>query len=537
MRIPILHRLAPRYCRIAVSKIREPSIDAGISNGLSSYLVYNPGTSGGDSGGGAFTGELVGQAVINAIVIVCVIAAATFVLVACYYFRLIKLMVAYLIFASMNLLGYSGGFMAVTAISVWKIPVDWATLAVVMLNFAVGGVVAVFWQKGVPRAVTQGYLVAVSVIMAWILTKLPEWTSWALLVALALYDLCAVLTPCGPLKWLVHLAQKPGAQPIPGLLYEANVGGSGDSDAGRVRDTLATSGGVRKAATGASTTGPTRSSGGAPGATGSTDSELAARQRMMQLLSQKAAQEQAQPREATSAPAPVIDVVDADAALAAALQAEEEEAGRANGAVPGSAASPSPGDVEQALDSVRDWGSAKSSARSVFSSSGVSSSGRGRGNSSSGPTASKRYLPTAQASSSGGSGYSRTMPLVSRSDEETGHAVTATAAGVVAAPEGDNDDEEEFELVGDRSIKLGLGDFVFYSVLVARAALFDMSTFAATFVAVILGLGGTLFLLGVFKMALPALPISIFLGVALYFATRLAITPMLIETSLNGVGL
>ena len=87
----------------------------------------------------------------------------------------------------------------------------------------------------------------VSVIMAWIVTKLPEvtasssvvapfvfvlmalnhwywgffqslfhlcyacpvlflryslcqWTGWTLLVALALYDLCAVLTPCGPLK-------------------------------------------------------------------------------------------------------------------------------------------------------------------------------------------------------------------------------------------------------------------------------------------------------------------------------------------------
>ena len=88
-----------------------------------------------------------------------------------------------------------------------------------MFNFAVGGVVAVFWQKGVPRLVTQGYLVAVSVIMAWILTKLPEWTSWALLIALALYDLCAVLTPCGPLKALVKLAQE-RQDPIPGLLYE-----------------------------------------------------------------------------------------------------------------------------------------------------------------------------------------------------------------------------------------------------------------------------------------------------------------------------
>ena len=87
------------------------------------------------------------------------------------------------------------------------------------------------------------------------------------------------------------------------------------------------------------------------------------------------------------------------------------------------------------------------------------------------------------------------------------------------------------------SSAVGLGDFVFYSVLVSRAALFDVSTFAATFVAVILGLGGTLFLLGVFKKALPALPISIFLGVVVYFVTRLAVTPFLAELSIAGAAL
>lgn len=39
---------------------------------------------------------------------------------------------------------------------------------------------------------------------------------------LALYDLCAVLTPCGPLKVLVHLMQERN-EPLPGLLYEADL--------------------------------------------------------------------------------------------------------------------------------------------------------------------------------------------------------------------------------------------------------------------------------------------------------------------------
>ncbi len=41
------------------------------------------------------------------------------------------------------------------------------------------------------------------------------------------------------------------------------------------------------------------------------------------------------------------------------------------------------------------------------------------------------------------------------------------------------------------------------------------------------GLGGTLVLLSVFKKALPALPLSIFLGVCFYLLTRVVIMPYL----------
>jgi hypothetical protein len=155
---------------VAVGQIRDPAQDAAISSGLSMYLVYDDTSSAGSSGASSAD---IGQAIINAIVIVSVIAAATFVLVLCYKFRLLKCMIAYLIFACMNLLGYSGGFMFLAAVQRFRVILDFLTLALVMWNFAVVGVVAVFWQKGVPRRVTQGYLVAVSVIMAWILTKLP----------------------------------------------------------------------------------------------------------------------------------------------------------------------------------------------------------------------------------------------------------------------------------------------------------------------------------------------------------------------------
>lgn len=69
------------------------------------------------------------------------------------------------------------------------------------------------------------------------------------------------------------------------------------------------------------------------------------------------------------------------------------------------------------------------------------------------------------------------------------------------------------------------GDFIFYSVLVSKAALYSFTTFVACFLVILAGLGVTLVLLAVYHKALPALPISIALGVIFYLATRGLIEP------------
>ena len=204
------------YSAHAFSAVAVP---VSISMILSSLAVVfiNDGLNGQSSGGAGIpvvfeessddtSDERFVSALVNALAIIGAIIGATFLMVFLYYFKFMKLLIGWLVCSTALLLAFSTGLVVQTGMILAQVPFDAISYSFIFYNFAIVGVTAVFYQKGIPPIITGGYLIVISVTMAWILLRyLPEWTSWALLALLAFYDLCAVLTPCGPLKWLVGM--------------------------------------------------------------------------------------------------------------------------------------------------------------------------------------------------------------------------------------------------------------------------------------------------------------------------------------------
>nr|XP_043617275.1 presenilin-like protein At2g29900 [Erigeron canadensis] len=158
-------------------------------------------------------------ALLNSLVFVTVVTLVTFLLVLLFYFRCTQFLKYYMGFSAFLVLGFMGGEIGLMLIQVFHIAIDVFSYVLLLFNFTIVGVLAVFMSK-VPIFVTQSYMVVIGVLTAYWFTMLPEWTTWVLLVAMSLYDLAAVLLPGGPLRLLVELAMSRD-EDIPALVYEA----------------------------------------------------------------------------------------------------------------------------------------------------------------------------------------------------------------------------------------------------------------------------------------------------------------------------
>lgn len=456
----------------------------------------------------------------NAFVMVLVIAAMTFGIVLLYKYRCMKVLIGYMVFSSASLLGVLGDYLGTLAIEIYRIPIDVISYNISIYNFAVVGVIAIFYQKGIPSYITQIYLVFTSVILAWHLSHFDEWTAWTLLVMLALYDLCAVLTPCGPLRALVNAMQEEGSPEMPGLLYEAHLPPGTKKPGSRQPSRSQTSHNDTEHRSVVSNDEDSDDEG--RGEHDDDDDDNSKREQPTERIERSISSEQVNNTEQVRQS--ILDVQD-ESSSSPLTQGPRATIPLAIAKVYQLQVVHTYG-TSSPRNRQRNWNSNESNINNSPLLTDSSEEFYSRNFSASQLCADVEV----EFPRDGGriekdcSSGKRPKYLVYNGNNELRRILIVSPKGGVFEVTDDGDDNSS---VFDEpsSIRLGLGDFIFYSVMVAKAAMYSFTTFAACMLVILSGLGGTLVLLSVYHSALPALPISIFLGVIFYLLTKVVIEP------------
>ncbi|KAI6215252.1 Presenilin [Aphelenchoides besseyi] len=127
-----------------------------------------------------------------------------------------------LIMSSVVILGMINAIYIEQLMKNYNQTLDLLTYLFLVWNLAILGMICVHWKA--PQRLQQAYLVMMCALMALVFIKhLPEWTVWAVLVVLAIWDLVAVLCPNDSLRVLVETAQERNKPIFPTQTYSTTV--------------------------------------------------------------------------------------------------------------------------------------------------------------------------------------------------------------------------------------------------------------------------------------------------------------------------
>ncbi|KAI7852435.1 Presenilin-domain-containing protein [Circinella umbellata] len=487
-----------------------------------SYVVFPTNDSGSTATGGSSDGgesddgggSGITQSLTNALIIIGQIIVVTVVIV--FFFRKgwIKVLIGFFMIVVLMLLGFMTYLLLLNLIQVFSIPLDYITMIFALWNFAVAGLVSIFW-KG-PLWLQQAYLTVMSSLMAFSLTGLEEWTTWILLGLLAVWDLIAVLCPFGPLRLLIESSRKQQRE-VPALLYSVNA----------VWFMLAASDHLRLSKN------ITLSS-----------SSLSSNKRSSSIEEKPldvAGQQQGPSNNGRKRTVTLTSITDTIHSLTSSTSGYEAST---SSTAPLQQNAISPGVHHNSRYSQPSSSTLASSTEGAMGIAPTSGGVVAGGKVSRSVTESESHQQEQEQSNKG---FTR---LRTDSVSSTTVAAQSNTENVITDSRIDNDssnissqrrrrsndtqrnndtqsseeerDEDDVERSG---LKLGLGDFVFYSVLIARAALYDWITTVCCTIAVLTGLTTTIFLLAIYKKALPALPISIAFGILFYFVSKTVLVP------------
>jgi len=168
---------------------------------------------------------------LNAALIVALAAFFTTLFVILFLFNYRRVLLCLLKIFLAVLLAGPWAYFLYQLVSVYQLKMELISYFLIVINFSVVGwyyVVVVSDDEN--RNTKKVFVVLLCLAMSWPFLEMPEWTVWSSLLSLAVYDLCAVLTPCGPLRLVINKGISDQDLNMPGLMYTGSYFRLGTGD-------------------------------------------------------------------------------------------------------------------------------------------------------------------------------------------------------------------------------------------------------------------------------------------------------------------